>query len=278
MSNADLLKELIMKLGIPSELAMFSKFWEGSGQGMKNDDGSYTFAPETIQVTEKQHNLTVKSDMLFLNETVFMERVQVYAYTQHSGETSRGRLISLRLNSAGVSEARVNLKRVEELNLMDADLTLTSQVKVMSISEVQVHTHFNLHLPKMALGESSVIIHALVVVLTTHDKNNTGYNHDQHFTVNYTKVEVQIPTPTVVTHTAGSSVNESSGSAFEPTSQLEDNATTGMGSSSSLAVKVAVPIAIVIAALIACMVWYKYGRRHRCGICWKSHQYDDGLV
>lgn len=91
-------------------------------------------------------------------------------------------------------------------------------------------------------------------------------------------IEVQIPTPTVVTHTAGSSVNESSGSAFEPTSQLEDSATTGMGSSSSLAVKVAVPIAIVIAALIACMVWYKYGRRHRCGICWKSHQYDDGLV
>lgn len=152
---------------------------------MKNDDGSYTFAPETIQVTEKQHNLTVKSDMLFLNETVFMERVQVYAYTQHSGETSRGSLISLRLNSAGVSEARVNLKRVEELNLMDADLTLTSQVKVMLISEVQIH----LHLPKMALGENSVIIHALVVVLTTHDKNNTGYNHDQHFTVNYTKVE-----------------------------------------------------------------------------------------
>lgn len=37
-------------------------------------------------------------------------------------------------------------------------------------------------------------------------------------------MEVQIPTPTVVTHTAGSSVNVSTGSG--PTGQLEDSVTT----------------------------------------------------
>lgn len=138
---------------------------------MKNNEGSYTFPQKIIKVMKNQHKVTAKSDMKFANETVLVDKVEILAFTQHKGKISGGRLVSLLPNSAGVFETRVlNLQMVQDFNLEDANITFGSQVNdITLINEVQVHSLFKLRLPKRALGENSVILHALVVIVTSED-------------------------------------------------------------------------------------------------------------
>lgn len=159
------------------------------GQGAKNDDGSYTLPPKTIQVNKFPHDLTVENVMLFSSAIVSVDEVQVYIFTQVNGKKSGGSLLSFLPNSAGESKARVNPKMVRDFNLEDADITFTNQVNVTSTRQVRVYSVFNLSLTNTALGGKSVVLPELIVLVTTHDKNGTEHRHDQHYTLNYTKTQ-----------------------------------------------------------------------------------------
>ena len=160
-------------------------------QGVRNDDGSYTFPPETIQVTKHQHDLTVKSVMLLSNVTVSVDEVQLFFFAEKNG----GSLVSLRPNSTGVFVARVNPKMVRDFKLKEADISMKSEVNVTYIptGQVRVYTVFNLRLSNTTLGGNSVVAHKLVVVVTSHDKKGTEYRHDQHYSLNYTETQSKYP-------------------------------------------------------------------------------------
>ena len=144
-------------------------------------------------MTKNQHYLTVKSVMLLSNDTVSVDEVQLYVFPQ--GDRDSGSLVSLRPNSDGVFEARVNLKMVRDFKLKEADTLVKSEVNVTytSTGQVRVYAVFNLRLSNTTLGGNSTVVHKLVVVVTSHDKKGTEYRHDQHYSLNYTKTQSKYP-------------------------------------------------------------------------------------
>ena len=161
------------------------------GQGVRNDDGNYTFPPENIQVTEGQRDLTIMNVMVLSNATISVDEVQLYIYAE--SENKSGSLVSLLPNSAGVFEARVNPIVVGNFELEEADILMKSEVNVTSTGQVQVSTEFTLRLSKTTLGGNAIVVHKLVFVVTSHDKNKTEHRHDQHYYLNYTKTQGKYP-------------------------------------------------------------------------------------
>ena len=158
---------------------------------MRNDDGNYTFPPENIQVTEGQRDLTIMNVMVLSNATISVDKVQLYIYAE--SENKSGSLVSLLPNSAGVFEARVNPIVVRDFELEEAHILMKSEVNHTSTGQVQVSTEFTLRLSKTTLGGNAIVVHKLVFVVTSHDKNKTEHRHDQHYYLNYTKTQGKYP-------------------------------------------------------------------------------------
>ena len=155
------------------------------GQGVRNDDGSYTFPTETIQATKSQHNLTIMNVMVLTNAIISVDEVQLYIYAE--SENKSGSLVSLLPNSAGVFEARMNPIVVRDFELEEAHILMKSEVNHTSTGQVQVSTEFTLRLSKTTLGGNAIVVHKLVFVVTSHDKNKTEHRHDQMYSLEYTK-------------------------------------------------------------------------------------------
>ncbi|XP_022794452.1 uncharacterized protein LOC111333185 isoform X2 [Stylophora pistillata] len=221
--------------------------------------------------------------MLFSSAIVSVDEVQVYIFTQVNGKKSGGSLLSFLPNSAGESKARVNPKMVRDFNLEDADITFTNQVNVTSTRQVRVYSVFNLSLTNTALGGKSVVLHELIVLVTTHDKNGTEHRHDQHYTLNYTKTQVSglvnvsfgsVHKPTghqkdIKAATASVLVNVSSGSVHKPTGHQKDI----KAAAANLAVPIAVPIVVTLFIIgIIAIVVRRYQKRN------KNHKKDVNFI
>lgn len=123
--------------------------------------------------------------MLLSSTTTSVDEAELLVFSKFNGTAIGGSLVSLRPNSSGVFEARVNPMLVQDFKLEEAFIFMTSLVNDTSTGLVQVSMVFSLGLSNTTLGGHSVIVHALVFVATSHDTNGTEHRHDQIFFLKY---------------------------------------------------------------------------------------------
>lgn len=153
------------------------------GEPVLNPDGSITLPTENITISGDQSDLILTINITLPNDTVSVENVMVFAYTD---DDIGGRLISRPVNTSGTTQASPESQMVRRFKLETANVTLTSQLtKNSTTNRFEVRAMFKIALTCSTLYRQSYVIRKIVFVVTSHGKDDR--QNEQQYLILYSK-------------------------------------------------------------------------------------------
>ena len=153
------------------------------GEIVLNPDGSITLPTENITISGDQSDLILTINITLPNDTVSVENVMVFAYTD---DDIGGRLISRPVNTSGTTQASPESQMVRRFKLETANVTLTSQLtKNSTTNRFKVRAMFKIALSCSTLYRQSYVIRKIVFVVTSRGKDDR--QNEQQYLILYSK-------------------------------------------------------------------------------------------